>query len=298
MAINILTNPVPVGKITCASAFVGGNITDTDGKNVLERGIVYAKTSKPDLAKNLGRIKLGTIKGSFQTMLNGLDQDTTYYVRAYAVFAGSPVLNWYGPEVSFHTNQAVVIGNLVWMMSNLNIDVFNDGSPIAQATNSDDMLNKCNNGVAGYCYFNIDASNLAFTKYGKLYNRAAMSNQNLVPTGWRIPSLSDWNSLETTAISNGGASNLICNLKKCSEWPPTGGIDFNATQFSALPGGQFNNGFFWGAYAKGYGDQCEGNWWISDLSIYKIDTSNTTLSKVFSKDTASYCASIRICKNL
>ncbi len=83
------------------------------------------------------------------------------------------------------------------------------------------------------------------TNYGYLYNWFAVSDvRNICPTGWRVPSDSDWNKLvifadpaaDTSSISVGQSSIASIKLMSASIWsaPVTGTDNY---KFSVLPGG-------------------------------------------------------------
>jgi hypothetical protein len=88
-----------VSSITNNSAVSGGNVTSDGGGSVTERGICYTITSNPTTAGN--KIPSGTGTGNFTSSMSGLNQGTTYYVRAYAINSAGTS---YGNEVSFTTN--------------------------------------------------------------------------------------------------------------------------------------------------------------------------------------------------
>ena len=87
-----------VTQITEATAVTGGDVTDEGGDIVTERGVVYSTSPNPTTSNN--KVKNGSGKGSFTCNLTGLQANTTYYVRAYAVNSKGTA---YGEEVSFTT---------------------------------------------------------------------------------------------------------------------------------------------------------------------------------------------------
>jgi hypothetical protein len=101
----ITTNAVTA--ITSNSATFGGAISNANGNQIMERGIVYSTTPNPTLVAN--KIVIGNGIGTFDTIsgLGGLEyayllnSNTTYYVRAYAVTENN--ISAYGNEVSFTT---------------------------------------------------------------------------------------------------------------------------------------------------------------------------------------------------
>ncbi len=85
-------------NLTCNSATLGGNVSGTGGTQVTERGIVYATTSYPTTAGT--KLAMGSGSGSFTQNVTGLSQNTTYYVRAYAINSAGTS---YGSQISFTT---------------------------------------------------------------------------------------------------------------------------------------------------------------------------------------------------
>jgi hypothetical protein len=108
----IVTN---VTGITSNSATFGGNITSSNGNLILERGFAYSTIPNPTIDPTmypymtlLGRIFMGSGIGTFDSVLSLgyeythlLNQNTTYYVRAYAYTENGNVS--YGNEVIFKT---------------------------------------------------------------------------------------------------------------------------------------------------------------------------------------------------
>ena len=70
-------------NITETSAEVGGNISDDGGATITERGIVWGLNPNPTIMDN--KIPLGLGIGGFTSTLSGLEQNTTYYFRAYGI---------------------------------------------------------------------------------------------------------------------------------------------------------------------------------------------------------------------
>ena len=71
-----------VSEITANSAQCGGEVTDDGGSEVTERGVCWSTNANPTL--NDSHIASGTGIGSFTAVMNGLETNTTYHVRAYA----------------------------------------------------------------------------------------------------------------------------------------------------------------------------------------------------------------------
>ena len=71
-----------VTNITAISAICGGNVIDSGGLEVIERGICWSSTQTPTITDN--HTTDGTGMGIFTSSITELSTSTTYYVRAYA----------------------------------------------------------------------------------------------------------------------------------------------------------------------------------------------------------------------
>ena len=90
-------------SVTETSAVTGGNVTSDGGASVTERGVVYSTTQNPTVANS--KVASGSGTGAFTCNLTGLQSNTTYFVRAYAVNSKGTA---YGDEVSFTTKEGVM----------------------------------------------------------------------------------------------------------------------------------------------------------------------------------------------
>ena len=126
--------------------------------------------------------------------IKNLTPNTTYYVRGYVKNESGFA---YSPEISFTTWEDTLtdiagniypvktIGSKVWMTKNLATSKFNDGTIIP---NIQDNLEWSSTSGSAYC---------SYTNYGKLYNYYAVAdNRKLCPSGWHVPTDSEWKSLE------------------------------------------------------------------------------------------------------
>lgn len=88
-------------NISTTTATVGGRVTDDGGATVTVRGVCWGLQSEPEMDDNFK--PSGTGKGEFTTLLEGLQSNTLYYVRA---FAQNSVGVAYGNEITFTTGMA------------------------------------------------------------------------------------------------------------------------------------------------------------------------------------------------
>jgi uncharacterized protein (TIGR02145 family) len=150
----------------------------------------------------------------------------------------------------YHT---VTIGTQAWMVENLKTTKYNDSSAIPLDTNSSTWGGLT---TGAYCWYNNDSTTYK-NPYGALYNWYAVSTGKLAPTGWHVPTDSEWTVLTTFL---GGTSVAVRALEDTGTtyWlPPKAGAT-NSSGFSALPGGGRFPGIF--GYIGYYG------WWWSSTA--------------------------------
>lgn len=93
----------PVTNITSSSATTGGNVTDEGGRPVTARGVCWNTTPNPTIANHTTHDGPGS--GTFTSQVTGLNENTTYYVRAYATSVYGTA---YGGQIQFTTNSQLV----------------------------------------------------------------------------------------------------------------------------------------------------------------------------------------------
>ncbi len=84
--------------ITSTTATTGGNVTNDGGSAILERGVCYGTTSNPTTA-GTKIVDPAPAVGAFISNLSGLNPNTLYYVRAYAI---NSIGTTYGTQISFY----------------------------------------------------------------------------------------------------------------------------------------------------------------------------------------------------
>ena len=95
----LATNAIEAPKnITYTTAQLTGTISEDGGVAVSERGFVLNTTPGPTLTNT--KIQNGTGLGTFSTVVTQLKEETTYYVRAYAINGKGTA---YSNEISFST---------------------------------------------------------------------------------------------------------------------------------------------------------------------------------------------------
>lgn len=193
------------------------------------------------------------------------------------------------------TYNTVQIGSQCWMAENLNV-----------GTRISGFSNQSNNATREkYCYDNNEAN---CTTYGGLYqwaeavqytngatNAASPSPafsaplQGICPSGWHLPTDTEWCTMENTVESGTDAScnitgyrgtNTGAMLKTTTGWTTNNGT--NTSNFSALPSGiRLSDGSFLGqevyTYFRSSSESSVNNDWIrylgaSDLQSYRANS--------------------------
>jgi uncharacterized protein (TIGR02145 family) len=196
-------------------------------------------------------------------------------------------------DIDMKSYTTVSIGTQCWTATNLRVRRYNDGTEIrfdASGTStgtSSQTWSGMGREYGAYTIYEHDStattpSNL--TSYGYLYNWYAVAGivtsggaptKNICPTGWHVPTDSDWNKLvrfvhsgtpaaDTTIIGTQSTTAGTKLKKNDALWTTNTGTDDYG--FSALPGGyRLSDGsfldisyfaFFWSATEYGY----DGAW--------------------------------------
>lgn len=255
----------PISSIIQNRAVGGGNVSDDGGSSSTVRGVCWSTGSNPTITDN--KTIDGSGQGDFISILSNLSVGTTYYVRAYATNDAGTT---YGNQEIFETlidgytvididgnvYNTVTIGIRVWMAENLKTTTYTDGTPIPNVTDGNDWVNLT---TGAYVWYDNDVSWKDI--YGAIYNWHTVNTNELCPTGWHVPSDSEW-----TALSDflGGGSVAGGKIKSTRTEPephprwnlPNAGAS-NSSGLTAYAGGlRYTSGQFNGI---GY----DGRWWSS-----------------------------------
>ncbi len=186
---------ISVSEIKYSSAVCGGNVTDNGGAHIKERGICWSTFQNPTILDD--KTSNGSGIGSFESFITGLSNFTTYYVRAYAT---NNVGTAYGGQISFKSSSVtdydgnvyrlIQIGSQLWIGENLKVSHYLDGTSIPHVQSNTDWSTST---YGSYCFYSNDPSNGEI--YGALYNWPAVITDKLCPSGWHVPSDSEWTIL-------------------------------------------------------------------------------------------------------
>jgi uncharacterized protein (TIGR02145 family) len=301
-----------IGSNTGTSALSGGNITNGGGSLITQRGVCWSTSPNPTTANNITINGSGT--GSFSSNLTGLTANATYYVRAYAINSagtaygnqvsftagsgGSGIVSNPGPSVTYngYTYPTIILGNgQEWMAQNLRTTIYANGDPIPNVSDSIQWFN-LNSGA--WCHYNND--NQYENPYGKLYNWHAVSDlRNICPSGWHVPTESDWIDFVQYLDPNAGGqgSNSAGGKMKSigtQFWQSPNTSATNESGFSGLPGGHRH----WGSEFFEIGTL--GVWWSSTInssSGVSFELHHNNSSALWSAGDLDYGNSVRCIKD-
>jgi len=249
-----------ISNIGDSDAWGGGNVVSDNGSWVTDKGVVWSTSPIPTLADD--KTNDGSGPGSFTSYLTGLSSYTTYYVRAYATNGSGTA---YGEQVSFKTStvtdydgniyKTVVIGSQTWMAENLRVTHYSDGTSIPYIDTDSDWGNLSVTDAAYSYYYNDPGYDI----WGALYSWPAFMNgaagtdsnpsgvQGVCPSGWHVPSDSEWKQLEIylgmsqadadlVGESRGSISGKLKDVSSAHWEAPNSGAT-NETGFTAIGSG-------------------------------------------------------------
>ncbi|MFN9689390.1 MAG: FISUMP domain-containing protein [Bacteroidota bacterium] len=294
---------VSATSITTSAATSGGNITADGGSPITARGVVWNTSTSPTISLST-KTSNGTGTGAFTSNITGLSAGTLYYVRSYATnTAGTS----YGTQISFTTlasctcastatcpstvtdresnsYDVLTLGGQCWMKQNLRVTTLNDGTAIPVDAGGGTTGNGA--GYTGWAtrttsamtVYEHDANNIPI--YGYLYNQYAVNDsKGLCPSGWRVPTDTEWTTL-STCLGGESVAGEKMKLAGTTYWMPNYDAN-NCSDFSGYPGGfRRNDGLFYFKAQNAY-------FWTS-TSAKNRALSGTTKNLSASNDANSY----------
>lgn len=272
-----------VTTVTLSTALSGGNVTQENGAVVTEKGVCWNTTGNPTIANS--KTSDGTGTGTFTSDMTGLTTSTTYYLRAFATNSAGTA---YGSQIKFSTSVAdiegniyktVIIGNQLWMQSDLKTTKFTDNSQIPNVESAAGWMAAT---TSAYCWYNNNPSET----FGVLYNWFTVETEKLCPSGWHVPTDAEFKTLEVflgmtqeqTDATLWRGSDQGTQLKSTSTWDGNG---TNTSGFSAL-----GSGYRYGADGSFYNQGTVAYWWSSTL--HWSDTTKALYRRLDGNQTGVY----------
>lgn len=284
-----------VNSITPTTVSTGGNLANTGGKNVTDKGIVVGTSSGPTISsffiKNVDPSPNSI--GDFTSNLTGLTPNTTYYIRAYAT---NSIGTSYGAEKTFNTIPTGTVLSLtgeIWMDKNLGAtqaatsisdaasygDYYQWGRP----TDGHQIYNTANETTVQLNYYYEENSKFVIgntfswvnARYDQLWQGPAGEN-NPCPTGYAVPTEADWKAEMATWSSQDDAGAFASPLKL-----PLAGMRAATGAQTSVLFEQGSSGYYWSSTAipsvfninkwennaRRFRIQSNSNYWFSSTSV-------------------------------
>jgi uncharacterized protein (TIGR02145 family) len=280
---SVSTSAITIFSSTAANA--GGTVTADGGAVVSAYGVCWNTSSYPTIANSITTNGSGT--GSFSSNVTGLTAGTLYYVRAYATNSAGTA---YGTNVGFTTPAqltdidanvypTVSINGQVWMQQNLKVTRWEDGTSLVLYSDTSSV------GWGYYHSYLNTAANL--TNYGYLYNSYVIGNtKDICPTGWHVPTITDWSTLATNLGGYSVAGGKMNDLAGRRFFIIGGGSYVSYYYWNNLISGHDNSSLFYGRgggdYFTTYGEITNATiWWTITSNRYiRIDYNSTVLQGI------------------
>lgn len=258
----VLIQGIAASNVSISVPYSGGNGGIYSAQSVGSTGVagLTASLGTGTLVSGQGNI-IYTISGTptvegmanFVITIGGVDCELSLPVISsigISVQASCGANNVHNPFKTYGTitdqegNQykTITIGTQEWMAENLKTSIYRNGDAISYVTENVQWGGLT---TGAWSYYNNDSQYEC--PYGKLYNWYAVADpRNICPTGWHVPSDTEWNVLigffDPTYNANisGDQSTTAGNTMKSSGlqyWLGPNQGATNQSGFSALPGG-------------------------------------------------------------
>ncbi len=252
-----------------ASINAQSNITGTvklgpDGNGFSGVNIIIEGTTYGVVSSTTGDYSIGYSSGSTITLIASAIGYTSIE-KTITLEPGVNYMNfWFDPpdlpsdydDNYYHT---VEIGTQTWMVENLKVTHYRDGTNIPNVTDVSAWENLTS---GAYCWYDNDFGTYKDT-YGAIYNWYAVDNiTDLCPAGWHVPTDDEWSTL-TDYLGGWEVAGGKLKEENTTNWasPNTGAT--NETGFTALPGGRvdYMAGFQWiGSYGYYWSSTAQGTY--------------------------------------
>jgi uncharacterized protein (TIGR02145 family) len=196
---------------------------------------------------------------------------TIFFLLTYLVSQGQTVT-----DIDGNIYNTVSIGTQTWTVQNLKTTRYSNGDSILYES-VDSVWGGLT--IPAFCTYNNDTA--LRNEYGNLYNfYTVVDSRNLCPTGWHVPSDSEWNILIAYLGGDAIAGGKMKETGFTHWMTPNTGAD-NSSGLSVIPAGYrysnngFNHGGFHGLNGNG------GIWTLTSTS------DSTSIAKYFYPGSAS-----------
>jgi len=282
-----------IGQYSLTGGGVNAWVAGTDPVFEIGNGLSSSAKSNMLTVQKSGNVKIGNMTDASEVIQEKLVVDGGIVVgenidqspsEGTIIWTGSDFKGWDGKKwVSFtgkstvtdidgNIYETVRIGNQDWMIENLKVTKYNDGSVISHVTTASTWSTQS---TGAWSWYNNNSSYDA--TYGKLYNWFVVGTDKLCPIGWHVPDKAEWdaliNFLGGQAIAGGKAKEM-----GYAHWNAPNIGATNESCFTGFPGGIRNQDGTFGAIGT------VGLWWSRKNHIidYSDSYSLGTNSSIFS----------------
>lgn len=217
------------GKTPLASGSVSNFAFSSDGTQILFlREVTEENEAADDGYATVKSYHIVGTDGSGEREVSGL---VNYYpglgdfsVLSFSTSGGGASVT----DADGNVYPTVQIGDQVWLAKNLHTTTYNNGTPIPLVTDATEWTNQRSPAYTWSSSIGDNAQQRA--DYGPMYNEYAVQQPGLCPVGWRVPTVEDFITLESTL-----GSDAHLKLRDPAFW---GGTDASlASGFNARPTG-------------------------------------------------------------
>ncbi len=242
-----VASTIAATNISKTSVTSGGNITNDNGLAITARGVCWSISSNPTTA-NSKTIESGTT-GSFTSNITGLNANTVYYLRAYAINAGGTS---YGDQVSVRTTdyaigESALGGKIAYLLQpgDPGYDANTQHGLVATATDVSvgaewgcfSFTGSTINGADGTAIGTGNQNTIDIMAGCSTAGIAARLCGDLVLNGysdWYLPSKDELNKLYINRVAIGGFTS--------NHYWTSSEVDFYHAWYQDFANGQFTNG--------------------------------------------------------
>jgi len=234
--------PVAMTTITLSDIKVDGSnfkasyTVDNADNAVINSGVCWNLTGEPTITSD--KMDRGSGIGTFNVLFPNPGDNVMYYGRAFATTSidttySMPILFGAVHDIDNNPYNFVKIETQYWLRENLRTTHFSNGDPIAEISSAPGSEAAWTS--IGAAAFSQRQSGFP-DDYRNYYNGfVVVDSRNVCPTGWHVPTRSDFNILISNA---GGQSAGAKALKEAgnAHWS-NNTSSTNSSRFTALPAG-------------------------------------------------------------
>jgi len=137
-------------------------------------------------------------------------------------------------DIDGNIYKTIDIGGQTWMAENLRVTHYQNGDSIPNITDNEEWAALT---TGAYCNYNNVSNMDTIATYGRLYNWYAVADsRKLVPEGWRVPTIADWDEL-IEYLGGDSIASYALKEKGIYHWEDSFESD-NSSGFTAIPNGR------------------------------------------------------------